>query len=552
MMRKGALPQRGLALFLVFVLVSTLSAGCGQATPTPAAKAEPPKVEATNAPAAKQQAEPAKQAPAPTQQAGAPKAPDRQYGGTLRVVDTPPGSPFGVPWEIIGVSIVAAIPALEPLVRVDRAGEVYPCLAESWEVATDKKSVTLRLRKDVKFHDGTDFNAEAVRFNLQSEMDAKIGATATWTSLEVLDTYTIKINLKEYDNRLFVNLASTAATIISPTALQKNGLEKARWHPVGTGPFEFVSYERGVAAKYKKFAGYWDKGKPYLDAVEIRFISDPQTIKAALLAGEVDVFGENGGELVAELKSKGLQAFSADNGIIMLLPDSANSDSPFADKRVREAVSYAIDREAIVKARGFGTWSPAYQPAFPETSAYLKDYQGPKYDPAKAKELLAQAGHPNGFKTKIIGMPGGPDRDALVAVQRFLSDVGIQAELEFPEMSRYREYQTKGWRGLLSQPWGFFANFNSTIGFYFWGAEVFTSLARPSNLEALYNESRATTMPEAEKVQRINRLLLDDQTIIPVYMHTRDYVARQNVHDTKHMRWMTWPWWTPGEAWLSK
>jgi peptide/nickel transport system substrate-binding protein len=476
----------------------------------------------------------------------------RQYGGVLRIVDTPPGSPFGVPWEVIGVSICSAIPALEPMVWMDRQGNISPSLAESWKVAPDLKSVTFNIRKGVKFHDGTDLNAEAVKFNFQSQMNAKIGHTMTWASVEEVDKYTVRINLKVYDNRMFVPLAGTMGAMISPTALQKNGIDWARWHPVGTGPFEFVSYERDVAAKYKKFNDYWDKGKPYLDAIELRYMRDPQTMKAALLANEIDILGENGGELIAELKSRGFKNISADNGIVMLWPDSANQDSPFANQQVREAVSYAIDREAIAKARGFGTWQAANQAAYSEQAAYLKGYRGQNYDPARAKQLLAKAGYPNGFKTKLIPMPTVVDRDAAVAIQRFLADVGIEAEVEIPEMSRYRQYQTKGWRGLMIQPWGFFASYNHLLGFYFFGAEGFVSTKRPKDFEKLFAESTATAVPDVKKMQNLNRLLSEDLTVIPVYTHTRDYMTPQKVHDTGHMKWASWPWWSPSTAWISK
>ncbi len=477
---------------------------------------------------------------------------NRQYGGVLRIVDFPPGSPIGVPWEIIGISICSAIPALESLVRMDRAGTAQPFLAESWKVAPDKKSITFKIRKGVKFHDGTDLNAEAVRFNLQSILDAKIGAAMEWASIEAIDDYTVQINLKAYDNRIFVSLAGTMGSIISPTYFKKNGIDAARWHPVGTGPFEFVSFERDVATKYKKFNGYWDKGKPYLDGVEIRYMRDPQTIKASLLADEIEVFGADGGELIAELVSKGLSEVFEDNGIVSFIPDSANPDSPFADKQVREAVAYAIDREAIAKARGFGYWEPTNQFAFPEHTAYFKDYVGPGYDPERAKSLLAKAGYPNGFKTKIIPMPFAVDRDAPVALQAFLAAVGIQAEVEFPEMSRYREYQTKGWRGLVMQPWGFFANYNSSIGFYFYGPEKFISMQRPPDLEELFKISMATLEPETKNLQAIHRALIDHQTLIPIYRHTRNYVSKEKVHDTHHMQYYAWPYWAPAKAWMSK
>jgi ABC-type transport system substrate-binding protein len=429
---------------------------------------------------------------------------------------------------------------------------MFPCLAESWKVAPDLKSITFSIKKGVKFHDGTDLNAEAVRFNLQAQMDAKIGDTMKWASVETVDDYTVRIILKSYDNRLFTPLAGTLGAIISPTWLHKNGIDAARWHPVGTGPFEFVSYERDVAAKYKKFKDYWDDGKPYLDGVEIRYMRDFQTIKASLLANEIDVFGADGGELVAELVSRGFKEVSQNNGIVMLIPDSANPDSPLANKEVREALAYAIDREAVAKARGFGYWQPTNQFAFPEHSAYLKDYIGPAYDPAKAKQLLDKAGYPNGFKTKLIPQPFIVDRDAVLAIQAFLAAIGIQAEVEFPEITRYREYTTKGWRGLLIHPWGFFANYNVIIGFYFYGSQQFISMQRPPDLERPFNESIATIGPDIKKVQAIHRSLTEHQTVIPVYRHTRNYIFNKNVHDTGHMQWFAWPSWTPGEAWLSK
>ncbi len=475
-----------------------------------------------------------------------------QYGGVLRVVDIAPGSPFGVPWETIGVSICSALPALEPIIKMDRAGNILPCLAESWEIAPDLMSITFHIRKGVKFHDGTDLNAEAVRYNLQAELDSKIGGTSKWASVEAVDDYTVRINLKAFDNRVFVSLAGTMGSIISPTWFKKNGVEKARWRPVGTGPFEFVSYERDVAAKYKRFNNYWDKGKPYLDGVEIRYMRDIQTIKASLLAGEIDVFGADGGELIAELTSKGLEDVSADNGIVMLWPSSADPNSPLAKKKVRQALAYAIDRKAIAKARGFGYWEPHNQFAFPEHSAYLKNFVGPTYDPEKAKSLLAEAGYSKGFKLKLVPMPYVVDRDAPLAVQAFLNAVGVQTEVEFPEMSRYRQYQVKGWRGLLMQPCGYFANYNRVIGFYFWGPERFVSTERPPNLEKLFNESIATRKPEKEKVQAINRALIEHQTLIPVYRHTRNYVFKEYVHDTGHMKFVSWPYWSPANAWISK
>lgn len=475
----------------------------------------------------------------------------KRYGGTLRIlVDTPPGSPIGIPWELMPISVIPTRPVLEALVKMDLDGNVLPCLAEEWKIAPDKSSMTLRIRRGVKFHDGTTLNAEAVKFNLVAQMEAKRAGTGDWASVEVVDEHTVKINFKTYTNAVFSTLVD--ALIISPEALQKQGIERLRWYPVGTGPFRIVRIDRDTGAKYEKFQEYWDKGKPYLDGIELFFVKDMQTAKAALLAGQADVLNTNVAELVYELTGKGYVDHFMYSGILCLIPDSANVESPLSKRLVREAISYAIDREAIVKARGFGIWKARNQLATPQTMAYLEDYIGPKYDPQRAKRLLAQAGYPNGFETKLIVQPGTPDRDAVVAIQRFLSEVGIKTELEFPVMGRYQEYQVKGWHGFLVQPWGRFPNYNVFVRFYAYGPERFVSWKRPEGLEKAYNESMSTLMPEKAKVQRLHRILLDDFTVIPVYQVTRNSVATKYVRDAAFMKLATWTHWSPAEAWLAK
>ena len=102
------------------------------------------------------------------------------------------------------------------------------------------------------------------------------------------------------------------------------------------------------------------------------------------------------------------------------------------------------------------------------------------------------------------------------------------------------------------QPWGYFANYNRVIGFYFYGPERFISMQRPADIEKVFNESLSTMKPETEKLQALHRLLIEHQTLIPVYRHTRNYVFKDNVHDTGHMKYVSWPYWDPAGAWLSK
>jgi peptide/nickel transport system substrate-binding protein len=132
------------------------------------------------------------------------------------------------------------------------------------------------------------------------------------------------------------------------------------------------------------------------------------------------------------MKAQGFEVLTMSIGPVSLIPDSKNADSPLSNKKVRQAVSYAINREAIVKARGFGFWKVANQIPSPGQLGYVKNLELGQYDPKKAKQLLTEAGYPNGFKIKIHVMPAMVDRDAMVAVQRFLGEVGIQVGLNFP------------------------------------------------------------------------------------------------------------------------
>ncbi|MDR7563762.1 MAG: ABC transporter substrate-binding protein, partial [Armatimonadota bacterium] len=336
---------------------------------------------------------------------------------------------------------------------------------------------------------------------------------------------------------------------------QRLGQERAQWQPVGTGPFRLVRYDPSSYADYVRFAQYWDRAKPYLDRLEMRFIRDMQTRRAALLAGQLDVAGFEDPQIIAELKAMGrfrVITGPPGLGILMLIPDSANPDSPFADRRVREALGYAVDRAAIARALGYGNWEPWDQIAHPVSPAALQDYRGPTYNPARAKELLAQAGYPGGFDTRLTPAPYLP-REVSVVIQRYLREVGIRAELDTPDIAGYRERQVKGWRGLLIQLYGYFPNFNNYVRFYFTNSpEGFVSLRRPEGLDRLVEDSASTLTVQRHKVQQVHRMLLQDLTVIPVYLNMRTYIARPEVRDTGHLTKATWPYWEPAKAWKAR
>jgi peptide/nickel transport system substrate-binding protein len=270
-----------------------------------------------------------------------------QYGGTLKIISNPGVTNLGYPGAINGSNDGSyRQPALEELLTYDLkgSGKVVPWLATGWAYNSDFTTLTFTLQKGVKFHDGTPFNAAAAKFSLDLILNSTLVDLKTVSSIEAVDDYTLRLNLKTYDSALLISLASYLCPMVSPTAVQAMGKDAAMLHPVGTGPFKFVSYTRDVGIKYEKFTDYWQKGKPYLDALEFVFISDPVTQLASLKAGEAQILRAISTTDAAALKATGKYTLATQEmAVDCLAGDSAHPDSPYAKLQVRQAIAYAID-----------------------------------------------------------------------------------------------------------------------------------------------------------------------------------------------------------------
>jgi peptide/nickel transport system substrate-binding protein len=568
-MKRNLFP-RGVICVIALTLVSLLLfVSCASPSTSSPAKttssAPPPSTSAAatkpaSSPAAPQTTAPAT-APAPASSAKPTTASQKQTGGILKIMmPASPGSPIG--WPVDGKGYIpqyAVSACLEGLIDRDYAGNLTPWLATAWQVAPDKKSLTLTLRKGVKFHDGSEFNAKAVKFNLDAFMTAKNAVTTTWDSVNIADDYTIKINLKSFENTMPSDISNLR--MVSQAAFEKNGIEWARWNPVGTGPFQFVSFERDVKAVFKKFPNYWQEGKPYLDGVEMLFVVDPMTQSLAFQSGSAHVLALASGKIAAELKAQKYEVVVAGNGgVRSLLFDSVNADSPFADKKVRQAVMYAIDREAIAKALGRGFWFPMNQICFQGTAAYLPEMEGQyKFDPAKAKQLLAEAGFPNGFKYKITPTADPEGMEPMVSVQRYLSDVGIKIDLDIVDYAKFNQirYSESGWKGgalmdmITPTSGGSFAAFARS---YFSDKPAdYISVKRPAGYWDAINEALATTDPQTEKTlsQKVHKIMTDDVMYAPIFGVGFQFPIK-GVHDADFLYTGFYPGWHPANVWLDK
>ena len=223
--------KKVLITLIVLLSIICVVAGCAQSTaPVSTATPTAPKTAATS--------------PAAT-------TPQPKYGGTMRWIESlGPTTPIGYPPEIAGPSGVTPQISLQVLLKEYLDGSIGPNLASSYEVdsSKDNPSITFHLQKGVKFHDGTDFNAQAVRWNYEEIKKAPANASNTnnWKSVDVIDDYTIRISLKEWKNSVIRSFADSWGYIVSPTAFQKNGLDWARYNMVGTGPFTQTGFQRDV------------------------------------------------------------------------------------------------------------------------------------------------------------------------------------------------------------------------------------------------------------------------------------------------------------------
>jgi peptide/nickel transport system substrate-binding protein len=393
-----------------------------------------------------------------------------KYGGTLKVMlIAGPQTAGGWPPDVFGPDAQSYQYCMEPLLREDNKGDAIPWLAESYKISDDLKSITFTLRKGVKFHDGTDFNAQAAKWNLDNQISAKSSYSVYWASVDVVDDYTIKVNFNSWSNTILDTFAdSPGSWMVSPTAFEKNGVDWMRDNPVGTGPFKFVSFQRDVSYQVTRNPDYWTKGEPYLDGVEVLYVADPLTQKAAMQAGEADMLQMEPGKAAADMEALGLDFKYSIITIPCFLPDSAHADSPYKDQKVREAVEYAIDREAIAKAFGYGFWQAPYQIPPPSNPAYNPNFAyARKYDPDKAKQLLNDAGYPNGFDTTILVNPAIVTRDIVVALQNNLAAVGIKADLSYPtNMGAFIGDSNSLHNVLVIQPILSSPNFNNTFMFF--------------------------------------------------------------------------------------
>jgi peptide/nickel transport system substrate-binding protein len=323
----------------------------------------------------------------------------------------------------------------EPLVTLDVKLGIRPGLAESWQ-QPEPKVLVFKLRRGVKFHDGTDFNAEVVKFNFnRMKTEAKSvrkGEVASIDTVDVVDPYTVRLNLKRPDAALLATLTDRAGMMVSPKVAQERGAELERnAKGAGTGPFEFVEWVKDAHIILKRNDSYWNKqGGPYLDRIRYRPIPDDTVKLQSLQSGEIDVMDY--------VQPRDVAAVKADKNVVVVdvpsLADFAyqlnHTKPPFDSKPLRQAVAYALDLAQIVKGVWLNVGVPANGPIPPTSWAYDSTIPYIKRDLAKAKAKLAEAGKPGGFAFTMTTNNIPINVQEAEVIQAQLAEAGITMKIK--------------------------------------------------------------------------------------------------------------------------
>jgi peptide/nickel transport system substrate-binding protein len=328
---------------------------------------------------------------------------------------------------------------VEGLVKIDRNGKIVSALAKDYKVSKDGKEYIFVIKKGVKFHDGKPFDAEDVKFTFDRLMDSKTGTAhpeyyKDIDLVQVVDSHTVKIKLTNVNSMFLFNLARPDSMIVN-----KQAVDKIKSAPVGTGPFKLVEWARGDHITLTKFEDYHKKGIPYLDKVTFKFIGDPSAQIASLKAGDIDVIAydvspENALLLEKDPKFKVLNGYTTSKVVL----STNNSKKPFTDVKVRRAMAHAIDRSALIKGAMSGYGVPIGTHMDPGNPFYMDLTSTYPFNPEKAKQLLTDAGYPNGFEA-VIKLP---ERYAYAKrsgeiIADMLSQVGIKLKIELTEWGQW-------------------------------------------------------------------------------------------------------------------
>jgi len=464
-------------------------------------------------------------------------------GGTLSI---------GVDQEVVGLDphIVTAFSSFRrldllynTLVKLDYNLDIVPDLADSWEIP-DSLTYIFHLKKGVKFHNGRELTADDVKFSLERILDPKTASPGRSyiipiSNIESIDQYTIRIELSSPLASFLDGLTSKNCAIVPKEEVEKYG--NLQRNVVGTGPFKLEEWVPDNYMKLVRNPSYFEKEFPYLDAVIFRVIPEQTSLLAGIKSGSLDIATINEGSVILQAKKDPNLVVIQVPGLNLRTFGFNNTREPFNDVRVREAIALAIDRDEIVNAAEFGMAQPSgpLAASVKKWAKPLEELPFSKPNLKKARELLAEAGYPDGFSFNVVASSTYEGGLAVAQViQSQLKKVGLRPELEVVEWGIYIDRWVKRdfdsmveLRGGSPEPDRFlYRSLHSTGGVNNW-------LFKDEEVDKLLDEGRKLIKFEDRKpiYDKIQVLLSEKVPVIFLYVPLDTKILSPNVKNFRQM-----------------
>jgi peptide/nickel transport system substrate-binding protein len=426
----------------------------------------------------------------------------------------------------VGRIVYAAL--CDKLVDINPGLEIIPMLATSWEWSEDGKTLTMKLKDGVTFHDGTKFDAEAVKYNIERsktlDESRRKAEVKSIDSVEVIDPLTVALHLGAPDATLLAQLADRAGMMVSPTAAKAAGADFGL-HPVCSGPFEFVNRVQQDKIELKKYASYYDADRIHFDTVTYLPIPDGTVRLANLRSGDLDMIERlQATDLASAKADAGLKVEQATSlgyqGITINTGNTDAAKTPLGeDKRVRQALSLSIDRDALNQVVFNGAYATGNQPFPPNSPWFDKDFPVPPRDVEKAKALLKEAGHET--VDVELNISNSPENQQIgQIIQAMAAEAGINVKIVAKEFAAMLADDTAGAFQATQVGWSGRVDPDGNIySFVVTGAGLNDGHYSNKDVDAALNEARLSTDTAKRKVSydKAQAILMDELPIIYLF-----------------------------------
>ncbi|WP_417547756.1 ABC transporter substrate-binding protein [Marinobacter segnicrescens] len=449
----------------------------------------------------------------------------KDNGGMLRIASPANPSSMDPATGGSGTDHVFLFPVYSTLIEWEYDSlQARPGLASSWEYP-DPQTLVLNIREGVTFHDGTTLDAEAVKFNLdrnRSDPRSNIRSDlASVESVEVSSPYQVRVKLKAPDTSLPLVLSDRAGMMVSPSAIRKFG-ESSDRNPVGAGPMKFVEWNDGDRIVLERNPDYWKDERPLVDGITFRIITDSSTRLRSVMSGQNDLAYHLEGRQKPLMERSGSIEETSGSTVYCYQLYLNHSKGPLSNVKVRQALNYAIDREGLVRASMHGAGEPAYMNL--PSSHWAYDAEVAKlypYDPDKARELLAEAGYPDGIELDMRGYNDQGSVQRQEILQGMLAKAGIRGRFRtgtIPDMST--TYFARGEGDFLVSAWTGRPDPSLTYALLYSENSYFNAgkVKPPEGLMEAILASRSTDDLEERKkaFSTVQRIAMENALVVPL------------------------------------